>query len=201
MLLIPATIISSPVTDDVSAGGLFALASLLIIPITFLPGALFLAFLEWLTGKTAGKALVGIRVIGVDDGDPIGLIRAAGRRAFIMIERYLLFIPSLVLIPFNRNFDGHLGDRLTGAIVARDRDIAEALPARSNNSFVHLAPEPPWLTYPSGVRIAHPKKAGRSLSQFRLFLSRQEVQKLTRTENDAPWYSPTPRNGMSLVTR
>jgi hypothetical protein len=73
---------------------------------------------------------VGIRVIGVEDREPIGLIRAVGRRAFIVIESYMLFIPSLILLNFNRNVDGHLDDQLTGAIVARDGDIARAFPAR-----------------------------------------------------------------------
>lgn len=105
-------------------------ASILTLPATFLPGALLLALLEWRTGKTAGKAFTGLRVTGVEDGEPLGLIRSFGRRAFIMIEAYMLFIPSLILIPVNRNFDGHLGDRLTGAIVARDGDIKRAFSQR-----------------------------------------------------------------------
>lgn len=105
-------------------------ASILTLPATFVPGALLLAILEWRTGKTAGKAITGLRVTGVEDGEPPGLIRTIGRRAFIMIEAYMLFIPSLILIPVNGNFDGHLGDRLTGAIVARDGDIKRAFSQR-----------------------------------------------------------------------
>lgn len=109
-------------------GSVFTIVSLLTLPATFLPGALLLALLEGLTGKTAGKLLMGIRVTGVEDGESIGLIRAIGRRALMVMESFVFFIPSIILIPSNRNFDGHLGDRLTGAIVARDCDIAQAFP-------------------------------------------------------------------------
>lgn len=143
-LMIDGVILALPVyvyTDMVSEG-LFALAGSLMIPIMFLPGAILLATLEWLTGKTVGKMVMGIRVTGVEDGKPIGFIRALGRRAFMVMESYVMFIPSLVLIPFNSNFDGHLGDRLTGAIVARDSDITQAF-QRTRDNAGGLMPDRP----------------------------------------------------------
>lgn len=106
-----------------NVGAVFAL------PLRVLPAVAILALLEGFTGRTIGKALMGLRVVGVEDGEPIGLLRAIGRRAFMVLESYVYFIPSLLLIARNRGFDGHLGDRLTGAIVARDRDIIRAFPA------------------------------------------------------------------------
>ncbi len=131
ILAFPATALSGSTASSwfaIDSVGALAMVipALLSLSVAFLPGAILLAVLEWLTGKTAGKPIMGTRVIGVEDGEPIGLIRAVGRRAFIIIESYMLFIPSLILLAINRNFDGHLGDRLTGAIVVRDRDIARA---------------------------------------------------------------------------
>lgn len=130
LLLAVTTIIFGPATDGTVINVFSITVGFALNPSAFLMSVLLLALLEWLTGKTAGKLVMGIRVIGVEDGEPIGLIRAVGRRAFIIIESYMLFVPSLILLAFHRNFDGHLGDRLTGAIVARDSDISRAFPVR-----------------------------------------------------------------------
>jgi uncharacterized RDD family membrane protein YckC len=103
--------------------------AVLALPVKFLPVVAVLALLEGFTGRTIGKALMGLHIVGVEDGEPIGLLRAIGRRGFMVLESYVYFVPSLLLVPFNGNFDGHIGDRLTGAIVARDRDIRRAFPA------------------------------------------------------------------------
>lgn len=140
IVLGPAMVLGSSGELPTSFGATMGtLLVLLTLPATFLPGALLLALLEWRTGKSVGKLIAGIRVTGVEDGEPLGLIRTIGRRAFIMIEAYMLFIPSLILIPFNRNFDGHLGDRLTGAIVARDRDIVRAFEEMQGTSTARVA--------------------------------------------------------------
>lgn len=99
-----------------------------VLPLRILPAVAILALMEGVTGRTIGKAVMGLRIVDVENGEPIGMLRAIGRRGFMVLETYVLFIPSLILIPFNGNFDGHLGDRLTGAIVARERDIRAAFP-------------------------------------------------------------------------
>ncbi len=124
LLAATTTFIFGPATDDTIINASSVTVGFALNPRAFLLRVLLLALLEWLTGKIAGTLMRGIRVIGVEDGKPIGLIRAVGRRVFIVIESYMLFIPSLILIAFNRNVDGHLGDWLTGAIVARDGDCA-----------------------------------------------------------------------------
>jgi len=130
LLAVPTTIIFGPATDGTIINIFSTGVGLALNPRAFPVSVLLLVLLEWLPGKTAGKLVVGIRVIGVEDGESIGLMRAVGRRAFIVIESYILFIPSLILLAFHPNFDGHLGARLTCAIVARDGDIARAFPAR-----------------------------------------------------------------------
>jgi hypothetical protein len=102
--------------------------AVLTLPVRFLPAVAILALLETLTGRTIGKALTGLRIVDVENGAPVGPVRAVGRRAIMVLESYVYFIPSLIMVPFNGNFYGHLGDRLTGAIVARDRDIRRAFP-------------------------------------------------------------------------
>lgn len=106
-----------------NVGAVFAL------PLRVLPAVALLALMEGFTGRTVGKAPMGLRIVDVEEGGSIGLLRAIGRRGFMVLESYALFIPSLILIPFNGDVDGHLGDRLTGAIVARDGDILAAFPA------------------------------------------------------------------------
>jgi uncharacterized RDD family membrane protein YckC len=129
VLVVPITLLPGMSGELTLDEGIFmTVATALIMPIKVLPAVAILAVLEGLTGRTAGKMLTGLRIVGVEDGEPIGTLRAIGRRAFMVMESYVLFIPSLILIPFNRNFDGHLGDRLTGTIVARDADIARAFP-------------------------------------------------------------------------
>lgn len=87
------------------------------------PGAILLALLEGLTGRTVGKLLLGLRVVDIGTGEPIGLLRAIGRRAFLVFESSVLFIPSIVLLLFFRPFDGHLGDQLVGAVVASEEGV------------------------------------------------------------------------------
>jgi hypothetical protein len=130
LLATTTTFIFGPATDGTIINACSVTVGFALNPRAFLLRVLLLALLEWLTGKIAGTLVMGIRVIGVEGGKPIGLIRTVGRRAFIVIESYMLFIPLLILIVFNRNVDGHLDDRLTGAIVARDGDIARAFPTR-----------------------------------------------------------------------
>lgn len=100
----------------------------LVLPLRVLPAVAILALMEGLAGRTVGKAMMGLRIVDVENGESIGLLRAIGRRGFMVMETYVLFIPSLILIPFNGNVDGHLGDRLTGAIIARDHDIRATFP-------------------------------------------------------------------------
>lgn len=129
VVLLPAMVLTEFVGNLTFGEGLIVVPmAVLTLPIKLLPVVTILALLEGFTGRTIGKALAGLRIVDVENGEPIGLLRAIGRRGFMVLESYALFIPSLILIPFNGNFDGHLGDRLTGAIVAREGDIRRAFP-------------------------------------------------------------------------
>jgi uncharacterized RDD family membrane protein YckC len=129
ILLLPIALLpgmNGPLTWEESI--IANVGAIFVLPLRLLPTVAILALMEGFTGRTIGKAMLGLRVTGIEDGEPIGLLRAIGRRAIMVLESYALFIPSLILIPFNGNADGHLGDRLTGAIVARDRDVRRAFP-------------------------------------------------------------------------
>jgi uncharacterized RDD family membrane protein YckC len=74
--------------------------------------------LEWRWGKTIGKALVAIRVVG-DDGTPVTLRASAYRNVLRLIDWlpmfYIMGIVVIVLSGENRR----LGDRLAATAVVR----------------------------------------------------------------------------------
>jgi len=108
------------------------------------------------TGVTPGKGLVGLRVVGEDDGAPIG-VGAAGRRLVLIGAATLptLGLGAAVLAAGAALDPGHrrrgLHDRMSGAVVVDARPVVhpvpEPVPAPPprlvNLTTLRLAPPPP----------------------------------------------------------
>ena len=99
------------------------LASQTVFLLIFL---LYFSTLEWLTGQTIGKKLVGIRVVGHGDYRNPSLIAALARN----VLRYVDYIPYLfpligVLLMLGTKKRQRLGDLVAKTYVVRAPNLAE----------------------------------------------------------------------------
>ena len=84
-----------------------------------LPVMLVLSYLEGRFGRTPGKWLTGIRVVGLDL-QPCGFNRALIRNLMQMIDGILHFLVGILVVTLSRDWQ-RLGDRAARTIVIRTR--------------------------------------------------------------------------------
>lgn len=89
---------------------------------------------EGSTGRTPGKWLAGIRVVGTDLR-PCGFFRALLRNLLRMADGMWYYLPALVFVAFSKQWQ-RLGDLVGRTLVIRDepRDLAADAPAASRAS-------------------------------------------------------------------
>ncbi len=78
-----------------------------------------LAFETLASGRTPGKRVAGIRVVGMR-GQPVSFLASAVRNVVRVIEEALLYLPSVVSI-LGTARDQRLGDLAAGTIVVREQ--------------------------------------------------------------------------------
>jgi len=123
--VITVTAIGLPITSSgsVNFSDFGWLASQIVFLVIFI---IYFSTLEWLTGQTIGKKIVGIRVIGqVDRGNP-SFISALTRNVLRYVDYipYLFPIIGVVLILATKKRQ-RLGDLVAKTYVVRSPNLAE----------------------------------------------------------------------------
>ena len=78
----------------------------------------YFVFLEGYGGKTIGKMIMGITVIG-DDGEPIDIVKAFARRAFSFFSASFFFIGFLWALFDTNSQTWH--DKIAGTLVVKEK--------------------------------------------------------------------------------
>jgi uncharacterized RDD family membrane protein YckC len=107
----PALLVGVPFADLLSPGRTRTVVFLLLMAVAF--GYHFLA--EWLTGRTLGKRLFGLRVVG-DDGSKLGLRGSFVRNALRLVDGLGYWSVAVVVILY-RGDGKRLGDVLGHTLV------------------------------------------------------------------------------------
>jgi len=123
--VITVTAIGLPITSSgsVNFSDFGWLASQIVFLVIFI---IYFSTLEWLTGQTIGKKIVGIRVIGqVDRGNP-SFISALARNVLRYVDYipYLFPIIGVVLILATKKRQ-RLGDLVAKTYVVRSPNVAD----------------------------------------------------------------------------
>lgn len=146
--------------DNVGAGVGVIVGTVVLVSLVY-------AVLLGMAGISPGKALVGLRVVGAEDGRPIGLPNALLRTGVLGI----FTLPTLglglatlawtaVMDPGGRRRGGH--DRMSGAVVVdvRPMEVAEVADDRPraivNLTAMRLMPAPPAEVLQMPVRVERP---------------------------------------------
>ncbi|MBW3666802.1 MAG: RDD family protein [Actinobacteria bacterium] len=88
----------------------------------FLPAAYFIG-LEAELGATAGKLVMGQRVV-MEDGSPIGWRASAIRNALRLVDGIFFYLVGAILV-WNSDRRQRLGDRVAGTVVVRKASLGE----------------------------------------------------------------------------
>ena len=110
----PAVAVGVPFEDVVSPGDTRQAIFLVLMGVAFV----YHFLLEWLTGLTIGKRLLGLRVVA-DDGTPLGVRGSLLRNALRLIDG-LLYWGVAVAIILLRGDGKRLGDVVGRTLVVRD---------------------------------------------------------------------------------
>jgi uncharacterized RDD family membrane protein YckC len=103
-----------------AAGVIFMIMWVLVMMALVLLGPpAYFFLLEWKTGATWGKRLMGVRVI-MADGNALTALAAFLRTFLRLVDQYLFFIPALACIAATVKYQ-RLGDLAALTIVIRDR--------------------------------------------------------------------------------
>ncbi|PSQ50032.1 RDD family protein [Halobacteriales archaeon SW_7_65_23] len=110
----PAVAVGVPFEDVVLPGDTRQAIFLVLMGVAFV----YHFLLEWLTGLTVGKRLLGLRVVA-DDGTPLGVRGSLLRNALRLIDG-LLYWGVAVAIILLRGDGKRLGDVVGRTLVVRD---------------------------------------------------------------------------------
>jgi uncharacterized RDD family membrane protein YckC len=110
----PAVAVGVPFEDVVSPGDTRQAIFLVLMGVAFI----YHFLLEWLTGLTIGKRLLGLRVVA-DDGTPLGVRGSLLRNALRLIDGLLYWGVAVAIILF-RGDGKRLGDVVGRTLVVRD---------------------------------------------------------------------------------
>jgi uncharacterized RDD family membrane protein YckC len=100
--------------------GLSWLMQLAAAALFFLTGWSYDVLFEVLGGgRTPGKRLIGLRVVGVD-GAPVGLLESLVRNLLRAVELPLLYAPAVIAVAATERHQ-RIGDLVAGTLVVRDR--------------------------------------------------------------------------------
>lgn len=129
--------------------GLFFLAM-------FVVWVLYYVVLVGRTGRTPGKALVGVRVVREDDlGAPPGMGRAFIRQLVWLVDSFPYVIPGLTgfVVALTNPRRKRIGDMAAGTVVVQTNRLVAAEPPRIGTQAMPAVqaptPEPPPLPVPA----------------------------------------------------
>jgi uncharacterized RDD family membrane protein YckC len=141
VLIAIALLSTASVTDDMATLFL-GVGSVLIFVIVF---GYYLLFETMNSGKTPGKAALGIRVIRVD-GTPLGFGAVAIRTLLRAVDLLPAFYATGMVSILATSRNQRLGDLAAGTVVIRDRAAAVPLSAAGMLGTEDLAGLPGWDT-------------------------------------------------------
>ncbi len=102
----------------------------------FIVGLLF-SYMEGKSGKTPGKTIMKIKVVGIDNNlQPVGFGRAIVRNFLLMVDSFFNYMVGILLIAFMDNWQ-RVGDLAAKTIVVEDNgNLEEGIEKRINTDNV-----------------------------------------------------------------
>ena len=113
LVVVPALLMGASPTALLEPGRTRTVVFLLLMAVAFVYHLLF----EWLTGRTPGKRLFGLRVVD-DEGKPLGFVGSFLRNALRLVDGLGYWSVAVVVILF-RGDGKRLGDVVGRTLVVR----------------------------------------------------------------------------------